>query len=535
MSRRKAKKTKAVDLPQPAAEKAAAPPPKKSAAWKEPAVLCMTLLAIYCTCGTWGTFNFANMMGYYDLFADALVVGKLHLLMTPDEVNLVDMVPYEGKWHFQWGPFPVAFHLVARAVGLRLTDRVGAIVAAVLTCLFFFGLAAHLRRRYFPELPYGLLRWFFFAVGLSTPLALIAFRGNVYTENIAISGACIMGALWAFVRYEEEPTVFWAFLCGLGVGFGLLTRITLAMFAFGLFAGLGWIAYRRNQQDWKGLALRLAAFSLPILLCGFLQMGFNQARFGSPMDFGNTYKPEHTPGYPKLALNRIPETFRHYFLAPPKLPGDFPYLEHVGWEPVETVRRAEAASSILLAAPWLLFAIAVWSILRGRGESGLRDIAATLLICFALISFGTLTFGAVSRRYAHDFMQPFVVLAFLGAAWRFSHGWNWKKWAPAGWTIVALSMLLHLQIAFYQTFTTPTPDVNVLRFFVDWTPTLQAAAPGPRLNKEAAIAANDIGMVYVQQKRLPEAISIFEKAAAWDPDSPKIRQNLEAAKRLAGR
>jgi hypothetical protein len=75
------------------------------------------LAVIFCVVGTWGQFDFGQMMGYYDLFVDALAAGQLHLLMTPEQVNLVDMVPYNNQWHFNWGPFPAIFHWAPRLIG----------------------------------------------------------------------------------------------------------------------------------------------------------------------------------------------------------------------------------------------------------------------------------------------------------------------------------------------------------------------------------------------------------------------------------
>lgn len=493
------------------------------------------LAVIFCVVGTWGQFDFGQMMGYYDLFVDALAAGQLHLLMTPDQVNLVDMVPFEGKWQFNWGPFPTVFHWVPRLVGLRLSDRVAAIVAGLVACWFFLSIMAELRRRFFPEMPQAFVGWFLFAFALTTPLSLTVLRGNVYNESIGIAVACILGSFRAWLAHTEKPSLMWAVLCGLGVGFAIITRITLALYGVVFFAALLAVEWLRPKVDVSGATARLGALSLPILLCGFLQMGFNDARFNGPFDFGNRYKPEHTKGYPLMALNRIPESTLHYFFSPIDFSSDFPYMAHKGWEPVVNVRRAEACSSLLLASPWLLLIACTWPALKpgGRGSPQLKMVIRTVAGAGALSLLGMLLFGAVSRRYSQEFMPTLSLLAFLGAGLCAGVTYNWRKWTPAAWAVVALGFLLNAQIAFYQSFTTPTPDVNVVRAFVAMTPTLQRLAPGPKLNEEASIAANDLGTVLLQQRRFAEAVDMFEKAAAWQPESDRIRQNLETARRMA--
>ncbi|MBI1356425.1 MAG: hypothetical protein GC160_18950 [Acidobacteria bacterium] len=495
------------------------------------------LAAIFAVVSTWGQFDFGQMMGYYDLFLDGVDAGHLYLTMTPDQVNLVDMVPYQGKWHFNWGPFPALFHWLPRLAGLRLSDRVAALLAGLASCGVFLAILSELRRRFFPQMPERFVGWFLFAFALGTPLALTVFRGTIYNENIGVGVACVLAGFWAWLKDSERPSLGWAALCGLAVGLALLTRITLCLYGVVFFAGIAATDLAgRSRPEWSRLLGRLTVYSLPILLCGFLQMGFNDARFDAPFDFGNRYKPEHTPGYPLMSAARIPESLGHYFLAPIHFPGDFPYMEHTGLGEAVRVRRAEAASSLLLASPWLVLIVCAWPALRpgGAAQPALRTVARVVAGAGLLTTLAMVMFGAVSRRYAQDFMPAWMLLAFVGAGLCAGVTKSWGRWAPAAWAVLAASFLLHVQIAFYQSFTTPTPDLNVVRAFVAMAPTLEKVAPGPKLREEAAIAANDLGTVLLQQRRFAEAVGAFEQAAAWQPDSDRIRQNLEMARRLAG-
>ena len=38
-------------------------------------------------------------MGYYSMLADGMLAGRLSIDYTPDQVNLIDMVPFEGRYY----------------------------------------------------------------------------------------------------------------------------------------------------------------------------------------------------------------------------------------------------------------------------------------------------------------------------------------------------------------------------------------------------------------------------------------------------
>ncbi len=126
------------------------------------------LLLIFSVVGTWGQFDFSNLMGYYDLLADAFLKGQLHIDIRPDQTYLHDMIPYEGRYYLQWGPFPGLVHLLAKLIGLPLSDRVACILAGWLTSLVFLQIMLVLRRRFFPGLPKPACLCFFFACWVST-------------------------------------------------------------------------------------------------------------------------------------------------------------------------------------------------------------------------------------------------------------------------------------------------------------------------------------------------------------------------------
>ena len=517
-------------------------PPREPSALKELArefgVWALVLLAVLTVLSTWGQFDFRDAMGYYGMFADALQNGRLYLEYTPDQVNLTDMIPYQGRYYFQWGPFPVVFHLALRTIGIRLTDRVFCLIVGWLTALCFLAAIRTLGKRYFPELPKAVYVWFLFCFALGTPAALLTIRGVVYNESIGFAALCVLAAFLVFLRYQRDPSAGWVLAMGGLIGAAGLTRVSTVLYAVPFFLAVG-LRDRLQGRAAGPILARLVVFSLPVLAAGGLHMVNNAERFGSPFDFGREYKPEsiENPEVKPFDFACAPENVAHYFLAPPQLSGDFPYVAHEGWPGLSCVTRAEALSSLILAGPFLLLGVFAWPLFRRGGEHPLelRFAAWTAAGSGGLMLLAMMAFVAASRRYAQDFLPLLMVVVFLGFALLWRRGLDWKRWRYAAWAVFAWSALVNIHVPFFQSFYTPTPDLNVIRVFVAMKPTLDEIAPGPKLDEQGAIAANDLGSALLNERKLEEALAAFEKAAAWLPENEKIRQNVEMVRRMAGR
>jgi hypothetical protein len=432
----------------------------------------------------------------------------------------------------------VLFHLALRVVGVRLTDRVFCLIVGWLTALCFLAVIRTLGKRHFPEIPKSVYVWFLFCFALGTPAALVTIRGVVYNESIGFAALCTLASFLAFLAYQRAPGVGWPFVTGCLIGAAGLTRVSMIPYAGPFFLALA--LWDKLQGRAIGpIVARLAVFSLPVLAAGGLHMVNNQARFGSPFDFGREYKPESiaNPDVKPFNFACAPENIAHYFLAPPRFSSDFPYVAHEGWPGATCAERAEASSSILLAGPFLLLGVFAWPLFRRGGP---HPLELRFAVWFAAASGGMMlaimmAFVAASRRYTQDFLPLLMTLVFLGFALLWERGLDWKRWRPAAWAIFAWSALVNVHVPFYQSFYTPTPDLNVIRLFVAMKPTLDKIAPGPQLDEQGAMAANDLGSALLNERRLPEALEAFEKAAAWLPENEKIRQNVELVRRMMGR
>ncbi|MCZ6489492.1 MAG: hypothetical protein O7A06_03050 [Acidobacteria bacterium] len=509
---------------------------------REKILLAGVLLLIYAPVATWGHFDFSDLQGFYNMLADGFDKGNLYVAARPDQIDIWDLIPYEGHYYLQWGPFPALLHLAVKWLGTELSDRAACVIAGLLTALLFFSIILRLRRNYFRRLPKSVCTWFLFAFALASPLAFVSLRGTIYHESIVVAGLGIMGAFFAYLRYLEGGALRWAFLCGLGTAAAMATRISLGVYALVLGVAVLAVQYLRKHSLPKASA-HLLTYSGPILLSAGLLLAYNQARFGSPWDFGIRYLLSSVTegGINAFEIERVPENLRQYLLAPIKYEPDYPWLIHDGWPPLETTNRAEDMSSLLIMSPFLLLGLLAWPLLRpahqggGHREGGqpleLRLYFATAALSSMLMFGVMMSFAASSRRYSHDFVAPWMIVVFLGVALQSGKQVRWGRWLAAGWGVVLVSGLLHAHLCF----TRPEPgDLNVVRTFVALSPYARKILPGgPNWDREEAIARNDLGTVYMKQRQFHAALEQFEKAAKLMPNEPRIERNVRLARRLA--
>jgi 4-amino-4-deoxy-L-arabinose transferase-like glycosyltransferase len=496
----------------------------------------LALFAVYACLATWFHFDFGDVMGYYSMFAEALLNGRLYLDLRPDQVQLMDMIPYQGRYYLQWGPTPGLFHFVPRVFGVNLSDRMACLLAGWISSLLFLQITLLLRRRHFPTLPQWVCLMAFWMFALGSPAALVVLRPTIYNESIAVAAVGFVGALAAFLRFQEQPNAGWALLCGLGVSLAFTTRITLAIYAVMLFLALAAVEWMRKQRL-KPAALHLAAYALPVLVGIGVQLAYNQGRFGSPWSYFPEYNPETATFLPVFTFDRIPENIRHYLLSLPELSNDFPWVAHRGWQPIEKVVRAEAMSSMFLGTPVLLLGLLAVGLFRPKANSpadlklAVGVAAASGLAVFAVM----LMFHSASRRYMHDFLPMLLVVAFVGTASLWKQGANWGVWRAPALVLLLYMAVFHAHLAFMHSFVSLPSDLNVVRAVADFSPLVRRVLPGPNLDREEAVARNDIGTMYLRQRRFRQALAEFERAEALMPGSEVIQKNVRLAQRLAGR
>ena len=206
-----------------------------------------------------------------------------------------------------------------------------------------------------------------------------------------------------------------------------------------------------------------------------------------------------------------------------------PWLLHKGAGAVEVI-RAESMSSVFLASPFLLLAVLCLPIVRGTAENVSRELrlfvlaaaGGSLLMCCVLLAF-----GSSSRRYMHDFVPLWMVLAWIGIAYYLRERPIPRVWVAPAWGTVVFSFLLHAHLAFTQPFDWDPPDANVMRTFVAWSPAVRRILPGKRLDREEAIARNDLGTLHLKNGRYQQALREFVGSDEFKQAQEEAGQKLK--------
>lgn len=239
-------------------------------------------------------------------------------------------------------------------------------------------------------------------------LCLLFAFGTVCWHNATeggdwhLSHAVALAAMLAALR--EHLARNRPFVVGCLLGLAVLTRPTAAL--TGLLFALPLIRARAIPQIVKLLAApALAVFLLAL---------YNQARFGSPTDFGYDRMLLRGTGallmreYGQFHSHFVPGNAFWFFLAPPwrLADGRLPLL---GFD--------QRGMSVFLATP--AFVYAVVACVRGRQRPFIRDAALGIAACLVplLLYFNT-GYAQFGHRFSMDYLPLLLVLTVAGIGTR---------------------------------------------------------------------------------------------------------------------
>ena len=163
-----------------------------------------------------------------------------------------------------------------------------------------------------------------------------------------------------------------------------------------------------------------AVFLVPLFAGAAGLMWYNQARFGSPLDFGTTYQfTVSDPHANKLSLTHIVPAFVHYFLNPASLRTTFPFFEPQ-WFKTNNYQHFVYLEGTI---GWLLYPMIMLGMLRLypvlKGDKGISRFCMTrlqrrsfLLICVIvslILAWTDFSAGGVNQRYLYDIAPLLLV------------------------------------------------------------------------------------------------------------------------------
>ncbi|MBR2088118.1 MAG: hypothetical protein IJ906_13470, partial [Oscillospiraceae bacterium] len=230
---------------------------------------------------------------------------------------------------------------------------------------------------------------------------------------------CIWTGLLACRTKRMPARMVLLFLSGTAMAFAFGARPSVALNAailVPLFIGI--LLYRRQK-----LQLRLGqavCFLVPVALGAAGLMYYNQARFGSPLEFGTSYQlTVSNVNANRLFLSDLPGAIYNYFLIPPRTKTTFPFFD-TQWGSINNFQHYIYAEGVI---GWLSYALISFGILclpKGlTADSSVMHLRTNrvqrrimLLLCFlmpVLIAWMDFSMAGSCQRYFFDVI-PLLLL-----------------------------------------------------------------------------------------------------------------------------
>jgi len=386
---------------------------------------------------------------HYEELADGFLHGHTYLSEAPDPgllrlsdpydpalngpYRMWDASLYQGRYYLYYGPAPAVLLMAPwqAITGRPLPQRLAVAAFAVLGLAALARLLWEVRERHFPGVSGAILAGVFVTTAHASWLPVILRRAAFWELPIVAAAALLWCALYFVWRFHSSGgRTFWAAAAGVALAAVLGCRVTYLFTAAVVLAAL-WIpakaripagseAVAENRR--KPFAGALLGSAL-VAAGGLALLGYNIARFGKPLEFGQSYQlwgfNERTVSH--FSAANVLFNARLYLFSVPTLSPYFPFVRCVWPASFPSGYIAiEEMHGILFGMPVFLAAIAAiaW-VRRHRAHPGAKPLA---IVIGAAAGAGVLGFG--------------ILLLWNGACSRYLCE------AAAGWTpLVGIGLL----------------------------------------------------------------------------------------------
>ena len=324
-----------------------------------------------------------------------------------------DTVYFQGKWYTYFGIVPALIFFVPYTLitGEYLPYAAACFIMGCLSILFLLLTWRKFFSRNLSHLPYSVFLLSSAALALCSFVPFLVHRSFFYeTANLGGLMFCSAGLL-LLSQYRNSETahpraaLFGSCLCfALAVGCRPTMLLSSALVPLFLLPDLKqmWIEKKLNLP-------LLLCVAIPYILVAVPLMWYNDARFGSPFDFGSTYQ---VTGLnlsvqnllsPVARLQRFVEGVAAYLLNPPETSILFPFFTVNSVQLPDGVHTAQYLGAIgLLSIPTSLFFLGLFRTnSRKSAPAVLWFSAVSLLICF--VTAGISATYCIQPQYKIDY------------------------------------------------------------------------------------------------------------------------------------
>lgn len=404
---------------------------------------------------------------YYNRLIDGWLEGQLHMKVDVPEaltalanpydpaqrtpgLGLHDASFYRGRYYLYFGAAPMVTLMLPFRVltGTDLPLPVAVLVFVYVGFLASVAVWLAVKTHFFSETGTGVTIAAIAVLGLGNAGPILLRRPDMWELPIA-GGFCfamlMLGCVWCSLLPGKRRGWWWTG-AGLCLGLAIASRPTYLLASPCLLIPLLAEWRRERCVPW----LWLGRVVLPLALIGAAMAWHNQARFGSPLQFGQAYQLslDYESKLPHFGTAYVPYNVRLHFFAGADWTRYFPFIRgpDLGTPPPGyTIHRGDVYG-ILANFPlaWLawLVPLALW-----RRSAAERDVLGawlgTAAVLGALAAGVMLSFFSALARYQGEFMPTFMLLAVVGLLalerWaRLTLGAGWQRAVRSAWGAAAI-------------------------------------------------------------------------------------------------
>ena len=408
-----------------------------------------------------------DAVGYYNLLTRGFLKGQLSLDIPADPFLATLKDPYDpiargghgmhdasyfkGRYYLYFGVTPVLvlFAPVRLLTEWFIDERFAALVFSYAGFLFSVATLQVIRRRWFEDAPAWVSVAGVVALGLATMVPTLLRRPSIWEVPISCAYALFMVTVycvWRAVAGGRPRT--WLALASLTMGLCIGARPVYLGAAVLLLVPLAVRFGEWRQRAWWTTWLCAVG---PIACVGAGLATYNFLRFGSPVEFGQTYQMagDNVSHMKLFSPSFATYSARVYLFSPAGLTPFFPFVTVISPPPPPPGQMGvENPYGLVPNLPWVILAFAAILLIAWPravpGGRALRRFCAGTLGAGLAIMLMVFSFGGATSRYMVDFSPIFVLLGGVGALWLVTLGARW--WRVV--TSVAVIVLLGWSTAF---------------------------------------------------------------------------------------
>ncbi|MGN0593329.1 MAG: hypothetical protein ACI4JQ_08790 [Ruminococcus sp.] len=393
---------------------------------------------------------------------DAFEAGQVHLLEEPSadlstlknpyDCNareasgafvLWDHVYYNNHYYSYYGIAPVIllflpYHMLT---GYYFSDVMAVLLFSIMGMIGLTMVFLTFVKKWFPKIPAGIMLTCLILLQIVSGIWFSVGRPDFYESAISAGFACLTWGTYFLLRANilgsGKISCWRTAAASLLLALAVLCRPTLAVYCIcaAIFLLMAIPRFKKDGEMYQsgrfaknGTRYLICAF-LPMLCLAGVQMWYNTARFGSPMDFGIQYS---------LTINDFTKSQFHfqfvwmalfnYLFNTPIFSAEYPFI-HTEFQDMQTggffyidcPATSNTSGLFFLALPVFAYFLAgkAWKQLPGRTEK-LQSLAYIGLPCviMPLIIIASVWESGYAVRYMLDFswlavLGAFAILFFL--------------------------------------------------------------------------------------------------------------------------